>query len=53
MRCLETSFLCYFMPKSSTNIVNLIMFLLCLHSPGLMGSGLYLNGCRCYLRDVC
>ena len=53
MRCWVSSFLLYFMPNSSTTSVKVVLFLLCLHNPGVMGAGSYPNGCRCFLRSVC
>ena len=52
MRCWESYFLWYVMPKSSTTSVNMI-FILVLHSPYGIIAGSYPNESRYSLGDMC
>ena len=53
MRCIESSFLLYFIPNLLITRVNVIPFLLWRHNPGVIGAGSYPNGRRCSLSAVC
>ena len=53
MRCSVYSFICNYIPKSSTTRVNVIPFLLWRYNPGVIGTGSYPNGWRFSLSAVC
>ena len=53
MRCITSSFLLYFIPKSLTTRANVIPFLLWRHNTGELGAGSYPNGRRYSLIAMC
>ena len=53
MRYWAYSLFWYMIPKSSTTRVNVILFLLWHHNPGVIGAGSYHNGRRFSFSAVC